>query len=129
MKFLLDTNAVIALLKNNTAFHQQLRAHQPSDFVLSSIVMYELYYGVEKSQRKQQNRAKLETLPFEVLAFSNDDAQIAGQIRASLEQKGTPIGSYDTLIAAQAISNQLILITYNTKAFQRIEQLSYEDWQ
>ncbi|MGR3808407.1 PIN domain-containing protein [Pasteurella testudinis] len=128
MKFLLDTNAVIAILKKDSVFIQTLKKHTPADFALSSIVWYELLYGAEKSQRKQENREKLAKLPFEVIPFSASDAEIAGKIRAELEQKGTPIGAYDILIAAQAISNDLTLVTHNTKEFQRIATLVYQDW-
>lgn len=129
MKFLLDTNAVIALLNQNQAFISQLKQHKPADFGLSAIVLFELYYGAEKSQRKAENLAKIAKLPFEIVPFSAIDAQIAGKIRADLTKQGTPIGAYDVQIAAQAISHNLILITHNTKEFKRVARLNYQDWQ
>ncbi len=129
MKFLLDTNAVIAILNKNQAFISKLKQYRPSDFGLSAIVLFELYYGAEKSQRKSENLANIARLPFEVLPFSADDARLAGKFRAKLAKSGKPIGAYDVQIAAQACSRNLTLITHNTKEFIRIDELKLEDWQ
>lgn len=128
MKYLLDTNAVIAILNGNQPFIQQLKCFKPSDFGLPSIVLFEVVYGAEKSQKAAENLAKLEKLPFEVLSFTKQDAMIAGKIRAELAKIGQPIGSYDVQIAAQAVRTELTLITHNTKEFQRVAGLKLEDW-
>lgn len=128
MKFLLDTNAVIALLNKNQTFIEQLKRYRPSDFAVSSIVMFELYYGAHKSQKVLENLNKLQKLLFIELAFDRQAAQIAGKIRADLTKLGTPIGAYDVMIAAQAIAHNLTLITHNVKEFQRIDGLKWEDW-
>lgn len=129
MKFLLDTNAVIALLNRQPDFIAQITQYSPSDFGLSSVVLFELYYGAEKSQKKTENLAKLEKLPFRVIPFTAQDARVAGKIRAELSAIGQIIGPYDIQIAAQAIQNNLILITHNTKEFQRVPSLTCQDWQ
>lgn len=129
MKFLLDTNAVIALLNKQPEFIAKIKRYSPQDFGLSSIVLFELHYGAEKSQRKAENLAKLAKLPFEIVSFNEEDAKTAGKIRAELAQKGTPIGSYDIQIAAQAITRNLTLITHNLKEFQRLPDLMLDDWQ
>lgn len=129
MKFLLDTNAVIALLNKQPEFIAKIKCYSPQDFGLSSIVLFELHYGAEKSQRKAENLAKLAKLPFEIVSFNEEDAKTAGKIRAELAQKGTPIGSYDIQIAAQAITRNLTLITHNLKEFQRLPDLMLDDWQ
>lgn len=129
MKYLLDTNAVIAILKKDPKFINNLKKYRPSDFVLSSIVLFELMYGVEKSIKKEENRRKVEILPFDILPFGQKEAICAGKIRAELEASGKPIGVYDTLIATHTIANNLTLITHNTREFSRITQLKYEDWQ
>lgn len=129
MSYLLDTNAVINLLNGEPTVIERLKKHKPSDFSLSSIVWFEFCYGAEKSRRRMENLAKLEKLPFEILPFTVEDAQMAGQIRVLLEQAGTPIGAYDMLIAAQSITRDLTLITHNTKEFERITMLRWEDWQ
>lgn len=128
MIYLLDTNAVIAILNGNNQFIQRLKQFKVSDFGLPSIVLFELIYGAEKSQRVIENLEKIEKLPFEIIPFTKHDAVIAGKIRANLEKLGKPIGNYDVQIAAQALRTQLTLITHNTREFQRVEFLKIEDW-
>jgi tRNA(fMet)-specific endonuclease VapC len=129
MKYLLDTNAVIAILKGDPAVLRQLRTHLPADFGLPSIVAHELYYGAYKSQRAAENLARVEALQFEVVPFDAEDAQHAGEIRSQLAAAGTPIGPYDALIAGQARARQLILVTHNMREFERVTELQIEDWQ
>jgi tRNA(fMet)-specific endonuclease VapC len=130
IKFLLDTNAVIALLNNvNTSISERIREHQPSDIGISSIVSHELFYGAFKSQRTKNNVALVDCLQFEVLEFDKEDSRFAGEIRAQLTKKGTPIGPYDVLIAGQALARDLILITNNMKEFERVNGLLVENWQ
>ncbi|QYY34012.1 type II toxin-antitoxin system VapC family toxin (plasmid) [Cupriavidus pinatubonensis] len=128
MKYLLDANAVIAMLKGERIMLERLRAHLPTDFGLPSIVAHELYYGAYKSQRAVANLARIEALQFEVVPFDAEDAQHAGEIRAQLAAAGTPIGPYDVLIAGQARARNLILVTHNVREFARVAQLNVEDW-
>lgn len=129
MKFLLDTNAVIAVIAGNSSVLARLSDYVPSDFGVSSVVMHELYFGVYRSARIADNLARVEALRFEVLDLSQGDAKVAGKIRADLKRKGSPIGPYDLLIAGQAVARSLTLITNNVKEFCRVERLKYEDWQ
>ncbi|MEK7945339.1 type II toxin-antitoxin system VapC family toxin [Pigmentiphaga sp. YJ18] len=129
MKYLLDSNAVIALLKGHPGFLERLRRHKPADFALSAIVAHELFYGAYKGLRTTQNLARLDALQFEVLAFDQEDARQAGELRATLNAAGTPIGPYDVLIAGQALARGLTLITHNVREFQRIPALRVEDWE
>lgn len=129
MRFLLDTNAVIALLRGHTGFLERLRGHEPGDFGLSAIVAHELLYRAYKSQRRAENLARVDGLRFEILSFDGDDARAAGEIRAQLAASGTPIGAYDVLIAGQARARGLTLITHNTGEFQRVQGLQIEDWE
>jgi tRNA(fMet)-specific endonuclease VapC len=99
MKFLLDTNAVIALLKGHPPFAARLRQHHPQDFGISAIVAHELYYGAFRSRHTAENLARIEDLPLEVSDFDREDARQAGELRAALAAAGTPIGPYDVLIA------------------------------
>ncbi len=128
MKFLLDTNALIALLKGDQTFIDRLRAHQPSDFGMSSITHHELCFGAYKSRRAEANLRNIRSLEFEVLPISKTDAERAGEIRAALGVKGTPIGPYDVLVAGQAVARSLTLITHNVGEFARVEGLAFEDW-
>ena len=92
MRYLLDANAVIALLSDTTsAIARRTRRHAPRDIGLPAIVLHELYYGAFKSQRVDQNVARVDALQFVVLEFDQDDARHAGEVRAHLASKGTPI--------------------------------------
>lgn len=129
MRYLLDANALIALLNDTTSpIARRVRRHAPRDFGVSAVVMHELYYGAFKSQRVAQNVARVDALQFSVLEFDEEDARHAGQIRAHLASKGTLIGPYDVLIAGQAKARELTLVTHNTTEFQRVPGLKLEDW-
>ncbi|ARQ61419.1 MULTISPECIES: type II toxin-antitoxin system VapC family toxin [Rhizobium] len=128
---LIDTNAVIALISRK--FDALLKRVVDSDegsIGLSTIVMHELYYGAYKSAKISYN---LETLrlfmaDFPAVGFEREDALESGEIRAALAAKGTPIGPYDVLIAAQAKTRDLVLITNNVGEFRRVDGLDVEDW-
>jgi tRNA(fMet)-specific endonuclease VapC len=129
-RYLLDANAVIALLNNTTSnAARRARREKPSDLAIPSIVAHELFYGAFKSRRAAQNLALIDALQFSVVEFDKEDARQAGAIRASLASKGTPIGPYDVLIAGQAVARNLILVTHNTQEFGRVPGLQFEDWQ
>jgi tRNA(fMet)-specific endonuclease VapC len=130
MRYLLDSNAVIALLNDvssQTAW--RARAVKPGDISISDIVAHELFYGAFKSQRANQNVGLIDAPRIVVLEFDKEDARRSGQIRALLADKRTPISPYDVLIAGQAIARDLILITHNTDEFRRVPGLRIEDWQ
>jgi tRNA(fMet)-specific endonuclease VapC len=94
-------------------------------------VAHELWYGVAKSGRVAQNANRLAAFlngAVEVLEYSERDAQVAGEIRAELERQGRRIGDYDTLIAGQAVARGMVLVTANTREFERIRGLTVEDW-
>ena len=129
MRYLLDGNAVIALL-NDTAspIARRIRRHAPRDIGVSAVVIHELYYGTFKSQRVERNVARVDALQFQILELDAEDARSAGEIRAHLAAQGTPIGPYDVLIAGQAKARALTLVTHNTSEFRRVPQLKVEDW-
>ena len=128
-RYLLDTNAVIALLNNaESPLARRVRQHKPADICISSIVAHELFYGAFKSQRAEFNVAIVDSLQFEVLEFDKEDARRAGQVRAYLALKEPPIGPYDVLIAGQAQARSMILVTGNTDKLKRIEGLTIENW-
>ncbi len=130
MRYLLDSNAVIALLNDSSSpLAQRLRQYHPGDFAISSIVIHELFYGAFKSRRIEHNVAVVDGLQFEVLEFDREDARQAGEIRAALAAQDTPIGPYDVLIAGQAMARNLILITHNTAEFGRVAGLQVDDWE
>ena len=132
--YLLDTNACIALI-NGTEINVRRRfkraVARESVILLSSIVAFELWYGVAKSQRKDSNTQRLETFlggPLEWALFDEDDARAAGTVRAELEAVGRPVGAYDVLLAGQARRRAATLVTSNTKEFARVQGLKWEDW-
>ena len=129
-QFLLDTNAVIALLKtNDSAVRRRIRENSPKDVIISTVVMFELYYGAYRSARVQRNLELLENILLPKLEFDAGDASASGQIRAILADAGTPIGPYDVMIAGQAYYRGMCLVTRNTKEFQRVEGLQLIDWE
>ena len=130
MRYLLDANVVIALLKDTTsATARRVRRERIGDIAISAVVSHELFYGAFKSRRRIQNVAVIDALRFVVLEFDKEDARQAGEIRALLASEGTPIGPYDLLIAGQAVARDMILVTQNTREFERVPGLRFEDWQ
>ncbi len=129
MRYLLDTNACIALLNGSPlSLVDRVRRHTASEFGLPAPVTYELYTGAFKSKYTNRNLELLDCIAFEVVPFDAADARAAGAVRANLEAIGRPIGPLDTLIAGQALARRLILVTANTQEFVRVEGLHCEDW-
>ncbi len=98
---------------------------------VSAIVRFELRYGARKSAFPERNLARIDeffTANFSILAFDDEDAAVAGDIRATLEKMGTPIGAYDLLMAAQARRRGAVLVTANSREFQRMPGLMVVDW-
>lgn len=112
----------------NSTLKQKLESTATKDIAVCSIVKAELFYGAMKSANPQRNLtlqqflAQFTSLPFDDLA-----AMTFGTIRSQLEALGTPIGAYDLQIAAITLTNNLTLITHNTREFQRINNLLIED--
>lgn len=131
MKYMLDTNICIYAIKNKPiVVIRKLLSHKPEDLCISSITYAELMRGVEKSQSVEKNRIALSLFlsPIQILDFGSKAAEEYGWIRADLEKKGTPIGPVDLLISGHAKSENLILVTNNTREFCRVEGLELEDW-
>ena len=132
--YLLDTTACIALINGTQADVRrrfQRAVARDSVMLLSSIVAFELRYGVAKSQRKAGNAQRLEAFlagPVEWTPFDDDDALAAGDVRAELEVAGTPIGAYDVLLAGQARRRGATLVTSNVSEFGRVAGLKWVDW-
>jgi tRNA(fMet)-specific endonuclease VapC len=132
--YLLDTNACIALINGYPASvrHRFQRALSADEKIMvSSVVAFELWYGVAKSARPSANEQRVEAFfagPLSLLPFESEDAKVAGKIRAALETTGKPIGAYDLLIAGQALRHELTLVTANVREFGRIKGLQSVDW-
>ena len=131
---LLDTNSCIAIM---TARRPQVRervARALDDgeiVVVPSIVAFELWFGAANSDRVEANTKALRDFltDFEVLPFDDEDARLAGGIRFDLKRKGMPIGTYDVLIAAQALRREALLVTANVREFSRVPDLRWENWE
>ena len=129
MRYLLDTNACIALLnKTSRPLMARVRRHEPADIGLPALVAYELYYGAWKPRQTIRNLDLLDRMGFEIVPFDASDARVAGAVRSRLEAIGRPIGPYDLLIAGQALARGLVLVTANSREFRRVEDLHCEDW-
>jgi tRNA(fMet)-specific endonuclease VapC len=129
----LDTNVVIAVLKQEPAhlLERFTRELLQGTLMLSSIVLFELRYGVANSARRRENADRLAIFlqaPIAVLPFEPEDADEAGELRAELKRAGTPIGPYDLLIAAQARRRGMVLVTANRTEFSRVPGLATENW-
>ena len=130
----LDTNIVIAVINQRAAAARQRlmkTLHEGTIVGIPTVVLYELWYGIKKSARAQQNTDALDgflALDVTRWPFELEDAEEAGDIRAALERLGTPIGPYDVLIAAQARRRGAILVTANKNEFARVPGLQTQDW-
>jgi len=134
VNYLLDTNVVIAVLRRQPVIVRE-RLHDASDagdaVAISSVVLFELWYGAAKSQRRRENSERLRIFlsgNIEILRFDDEDAALAGDLRATLEAAGTTIGPYDLMIAAQGLRTGFTLVTANVSEFSRVPNLTFENW-
>lgn len=131
MKYMLDTDMCIYLIKQKpTQVLKKFHSISVGDICISSVTVAELWYGIEKSKYQNRNRTALEKflLPLVVVNFDLDAAMEFGKIRSLLETFGTPIGPYDLLIGAHALSLDLSLVTNNSREFSRIPNIKIENW-
>ena len=132
MKYLLDTNTCIRHLNQRSKTITDHLLNTPeSEIAVCSLVKAELYFGAMKSHEPQKTLLKQRAFVERFVSLPFDDAAAASyaDIRAELEKAGTPIGSNDLLIAAIALANGLILVTHNTREFNRVSNLQIEDWE
>jgi len=131
VRYLLDTNICIYAMKNRPV--QVLRRLQNvgrAVVAVSVITVLELRQGAERSQQRELAHARLDDFfgPMDILSFENSDALAAARIRAELFRIGRPIGDFDSLIAAQALARDLIVVTNNVDEFERVPDLRVENW-
>lgn len=131
MKYMLDTNICIYAIKHKPDIViRNFLSHDSEELCISAITYAELMHGVEKSMAVERNRIAMSLFlsPITILQFDERAAEEYGRIKAELEKKGTPIGPMDTLIASHAKSKGLIIVTNNTREFNRVVGLTVEDW-
>ncbi|HNA30711.1 MAG TPA: type II toxin-antitoxin system VapC family toxin [Thiobacillaceae bacterium] len=130
MRYLLDTNICIYAIKNRPAqVLARLRAHEADGLGISSISVAELFFGAVKSGSTRNLEALRHFLePLEIAEFDLPAAEAYGAVRHGLERAGTPIGPLDTQIAAHALALDAVLVTNNTREFERVQGLRVENW-
>ena len=130
LRHLLDTNLCIRVLRDRPAGLREKFNAEAAGLCISTIVLTELLVGAAKSAQPTRNRQEVERFAarLDVLPFDAEAAAHAADIRADLERRGCPIGGYDVLIAGQARSRGLIVVTGNLREFRRVEGLRCEDW-
>jgi tRNA(fMet)-specific endonuclease VapC len=130
--YLLDTNACIRILRNTSQpLLDRFRRHDPSEIKLCSVVKAELFYGAQRSAKKEANLLLLQRFfsTFECLPFDDESADHYGRVRVELERAGITIGPNDMMIASIARAHGLILVTHNTDEFSRVSDLQLDDWE
>ena len=129
--YLLDTNICIYALNGRyPELNRKLLSVPVEEIAVSSITVGELEYGAAKSRWPENTRLSMRAFlsNFEVIPFTEKDGIVFGSLRAFLEGKGTPVGAYDAMIAAQGIARGMIVVTHNTGEFSRVPGIALEDW-
>lgn len=129
--FLLDTNFCIHFIRGKAWARLALSKVHVPDVAVSAVTVGELFEGAHRSERTANEIKKAETFlaPIEVIAFGREEAKVWGLVEANLRKQGKPIEAEDSIIAATAITNDLTLVTGNTKHFDRIGGLRLIDWE
>jgi len=131
MKYLIDTNICIYIMNNRpVGVIKKFKRFNPGEIGISTITVSELQYGVSKSTYRKENQHRLDEFlaPLEIIDYNEIAARTYGDIRFQLENRGKSIGPLDLLIAAHALSRNLIMVTNNDKEFKRIKNLEVENW-
>ena len=128
--YILDTNTLIYFFKGMGNVSNRLLQTPPRSIGIPTVVLFELEVGIAKSSSPKKRRLQLEhlTSTLNILPFGHEEVTFATAIRVDLENRGSPIGPYDVLIAGTALANRGVLITHNTREFERIAGLQLEDW-
>ncbi|MFZ5629756.1 MAG: type II toxin-antitoxin system tRNA(fMet)-specific endonuclease VapC [Spirochaetota bacterium] len=132
MKYILDTNICIQILKGSSQkVKDKISTIRSPDIAIPSIVRFELLYGAHKSSNPERKLRLIRDFisSFASIPINDQIADKCGEIRATLEKAGTPIGPYDLLIAATAVSHATILVTHNSREFSRVPGVQLEDWE
>ncbi|EQA60889.1 type II toxin-antitoxin system tRNA(fMet)-specific endonuclease VapC [Leptospira alexanderi] len=130
-QYLLDTNICIYIINQKPeSVYKKFKKIKLENIFISSITEFELKYGVQKSLHFERNLKVLEEFLsyLNILPFVSEDTNKAAKVRVELERVGKPIGPFDLLIASQALSNKLTLVTNNEKEFTRIKNIKIENW-
>lgn len=131
MTYLLDTDICSYIIrKRPKSVIDKFKRIQLGDIGISVITVCEFASGIPGSSNPDKLRSAIDTFlsPFSIVEYHQSDAIAFGKVDYFLQSKGVPIGDLDTLIASQALSRGLILITNNVKHYSRVPGLKYESW-
>ena len=129
LKFMLDTDTVSFAVRGAGQVAARIVEHQPSELCVSALTLAELRRGVER--RKSQKLDRVVSAFFKnisVVPFDEECARAFGQLATRLEERGTPIAAFDTLIAAHALALGVTLVTNHERHFSRVPALRIENW-
>lgn len=129
MKFLLDSDICVELLRWREPVVSRVRRHSPADLAITTMTLAELEYGVLRHPRPEIARARLDTLlsePIEILVFDSAAATVHAELRHAIRAR--PIGAHDLIIASIAVARGIVLVTRNLREFERVPDLAVEDW-
>lgn len=129
MRYVLDTETAIWIIRAKEPFLTRFRAESPADVSISAVTLAELHFGVLRSQDPARSRASLEAFlsgMIDVLPFTQEAAEIHARFRHAARHQ--PIGERDLVIASIAAAHDLTLVTSNTREFNRLPDLKLEDW-
>jgi len=128
-QYMLDTDSVSYALRGHGDIASRILERKPSELCISSITLAELRFGADKRKSKKLHRLiDSFTESITPLAFDTDAAAHFGRLAADLARRGTPIGGFDAMIAAHALSQKVVLVTNNAKHFGRVAGLRCENW-
>ena len=129
LKYMLDTDTVSFALRRRGGVPSRLLEHRPSEICISSITLAELRFGAEARRSRKLHRL-IDTFVGSVMVIPFDEAAADrfAPVAAALARRGEPIGTFDTLMAAHALSRGLTFVTNNSKHFQRVGGLKTENW-
>ena len=128
-RYMLDTDTVSFALRGHGRVATRVLEHRPSELCISSITLAELRYGAETRRSRRLHRL-ISTFvdAIEIMPFDQSAASRFATVAAALARRGEPIGTFDTLVAAHALSLGLTFVTNNTRHFKRVVGLDTENW-
>jgi len=129
MKYLLDTNVLIDILRGNRQVIDKLQRESISECCISDITVYELYYGAYRSKNPEESAGKIDRLVMSISVLDTTDCmKDAARQKSMLASEGQLIEDFDIIIGTAAIANGLVLVTGNTKHLERLSGLTMTDW-
>lgn len=131
MKYLLDTNVCIRVMRGEPKVTARMRQSAPDDCGVSMVSVFELFAGVERCREPEREATKVIDFlrPLHLVPFDWDSALKTAAIRWELEKIGRKIGPYDLQLAGQALALDVTLVSHNLREFRRVGGLKIEDWE